>query len=219
MASSLCGLVLLSRAGNFGTIIVAAALIGIGSSVFHPEASRIARAASGGRHGFAQSLFQVGGYSGSALGPLLAAFVVVPHGQHSLVWFSAIALVGIIVLATVGHWYSGHLNAIRGQAPRQAAAAVPLSPRAVVLDDRRPDAVDLLEVCLHGEPVELLHLLPDREIRCVGQDRADVPVRLSWCDGGRDLLRRSDRRPVRTARRDLGLDPRRPAAHVDPAPI
>jgi FSR family fosmidomycin resistance protein-like MFS transporter len=123
MAFSLCGLILLSRAPNFGTILVSAALIGIGSSVFHPEASRIARAASGGRFGFAQSLFQVGGYSGSAIGPLLAAFIVVPQGQHAIAWFSAIAFVGIVVLAAVGHWYSGHLAARRGTKPKMGAVS------------------------------------------------------------------------------------------------
>ena len=94
MAFSLIGLLLLSVAGTLGTILVAAGLVGIGSSVFHPESSRIARMASGGRHGLAQSVFQVGGNLGSSLGPLLAAFVVVPHGQSSLAWCSLIALVG-----------------------------------------------------------------------------------------------------------------------------
>ncbi len=131
MAFSLCGLILLSRAPSFGVILVSAALIGIGSSVFHPEASRIARAASGGRFGFAQSLFQVGGYAGGAIGPLLAAFIVVPQGQHSIAWFSAIAFVGIVVLATVGHWYSGHLAMRRGT-PRKVAAVSTLSRKTVV---------------------------------------------------------------------------------------
>ena len=130
MVFSLLGLVLLSRAPDFGTIIAAAALIGVGSSVFHPEASRIARAASGGRHGLAQSMFQVGGYSGSAIGPLLAAFIVVPQGQRSIVWFSSIALVGIVVLAGVGSWYRGHLSARAGRA-RRAPVASRLSRRTV----------------------------------------------------------------------------------------
>ncbi|VVB49320.1 fosmidomycin efflux system, member of the major facilitator superfamily [Beijerinckiaceae bacterium RH AL1] len=106
MAFSLCGLVLLSRASSFHVILGAAALVGVGSSIFHPEASRIARAASGGRHGFAQSLFQVGGYWGAALGPLLAAFVVVPNGQHSIGWFAGIAFVGIVTLSAIGNWYA-----------------------------------------------------------------------------------------------------------------
>ena len=132
MAFSLCGLVLLSRAPNFGTILAAAALVGVGSSIFHPEASRIARAASGGRHGFAQSLFQVGGYWGAALGPLLAAFIVVPHGQHSIAWFAGIALVGILTLSTVGVWYHRHLAARRLIA-RKRVVPIDLPRRTVSL--------------------------------------------------------------------------------------
>jgi FSR family fosmidomycin resistance protein-like MFS transporter len=131
MAFSLCGLVMLSRAPNFELLLVSAALIGVGSSVFHPEASRMARAASGGRHGFAQSLFQVGGYAGGALGPLLAAFIVVPNGQHAIVWFSLIALAGIALLASVGHWYSLRLAARRGVKTREVVVATGLSRRAV----------------------------------------------------------------------------------------
>jgi FSR family fosmidomycin resistance protein-like MFS transporter len=107
---TLLGLVLLSRAPNFHAILIAAAMVGTGSSIFHPEASRIARLASGGRHGLAQSVFQVGGNFGTALGPLLAALVVAPHGQASIVWFSAVALVGIVVLASVGRWYHERLR-------------------------------------------------------------------------------------------------------------
>ena len=130
MAFSLVGLVMLSRAPSFHIILISAALIGIGSSIFHPEASRIARAASGGRYGFAQSLFQVGGYWGAALGPLLAAFIVVPRGQHSIGWFASIAFVGIVTLSIIGHWYAGHLLARRGQA-RAAVTPVALSRRTI----------------------------------------------------------------------------------------
>ncbi|HYI04988.1 MAG TPA: MFS transporter, partial [Reyranella sp.] len=105
MGFTLVGLLLMSRADSYPMILIAAALIGMGSSVFHPEASRVARMASGGRYGLAQSLFQVGGNMGSAAGPLLAAFIVVPHGQHSIVWFSAAALVAMLVLLQVGGWY------------------------------------------------------------------------------------------------------------------
>jgi MFS transporter, FSR family, fosmidomycin resistance protein len=104
MGFTLLGLLLLSRVG-YPWLLVAAALVGTGSSVFHPESSRIARLASGGRHGFAQSFFQVGGNLGSALGPLLAAFVVLPHGQGSIAWFSVAALLAIVVLFQVGGWY------------------------------------------------------------------------------------------------------------------
>jgi FSR family fosmidomycin resistance protein-like MFS transporter len=106
MSSTFVGLILMSMASSYAMILVAAALIGIGSAVFHPEASRVARMASGGRHGLAQSLFQVGGNTGSAVGPLLAAFIIVPRGQSSIVWFSAAALVAMAVLVAVGNWYS-----------------------------------------------------------------------------------------------------------------
>jgi FSR family fosmidomycin resistance protein-like MFS transporter len=105
MGSTLIGLLLLSMADSFAALVLAAALVGMGSSVFHPESSRVARLASGGRHGFAQSFFQVGGNIGSAVGPLLAAFIVLPLGQSSVAWFSLAALLGMIVLTRVGRWY------------------------------------------------------------------------------------------------------------------
>ena len=110
MTFTLCGLVLLAWADGFPTVLAAAALIGIGSSIFHPESSRIARLASGGQHGLAQSLFQVGGNAGSALGPLLAAFVVLPRGQSSLAWFAAAPILAITLLWRVGGWYSGRVR-------------------------------------------------------------------------------------------------------------
>lgn len=103
MVSTLIGLLALSRAAHFGIILIAAGLIGIGSAVFHPESSRVARMASGGRHGMAQSLFQLGGNAGGALGPLLAAFVL-PHGQRSVAWFALLALLAIFFLTHIGHW-------------------------------------------------------------------------------------------------------------------
>jgi len=108
MGFTLTGLVLFSRAGSFPMLLVAAALVGTGSSVFHPESSRVARMASGGRHGLAQSLFQVGGNAGSALGPLFAALIVMRYGQSSIAWFSIAALLGIYLLIKVGHWYKRH---------------------------------------------------------------------------------------------------------------
>ena len=118
MGFTLSGLLLLARAPNFGMILVAVALVGVGSSVFHPESSRVARMASGGQHGLAQSLFQVGGNAGSSLGPLLAALVVLPAGQRSIAWFSAAALAAILVLTRIGAWYKNH-----GAARAQVAAA------------------------------------------------------------------------------------------------
>jgi len=119
MTFTLLGLLLLSRAATFPLLLAAAALIGTGSSVFHPESSRIARLASGGRHGFAQSFFQVGGNTGSALGPLFAAFLILPNGQGSLAWVGVLALLGIVLLSGVGKWYSRHMRK-----PKAAVAAV-----------------------------------------------------------------------------------------------
>ena len=108
MGFTLLGLLLLAYAASYQLLLIAAALIGTGSSVFHPESSRVARMASGGKHGLAQSVFQVGGNLGTSAGPLLAAFVVLPHGQSSVAWFSLAALLGILLLINVGHWYKAH---------------------------------------------------------------------------------------------------------------
>jgi FSR family fosmidomycin resistance protein-like MFS transporter len=102
---TLIGLLILSFAPSYGILLIAAAMVGTGSSVFHPESSRVARMASGGRYGLAQSIFQVGGNAGSAIGPLLAAFIVIPQGQHSIAWFSFAALLAMVVLWKVGDWY------------------------------------------------------------------------------------------------------------------
>jgi FSR family fosmidomycin resistance protein-like MFS transporter len=112
MAASIAGIVLLSFAPGFGSILLAVALVGVGSAIFHPEASRIARMASGAHRGLAQSLFALGGTGGSSLGPLLAAFVVLPYGQRSIGWFSALALIAMLLLARVSAWYKAE-NAAR----------------------------------------------------------------------------------------------------------
>jgi len=119
MGFTLSGLMLLAMAPSFHMVLLAVALVGVGSSVFHPESSRVARLASGGQHGLAQSLFQVGGNAGSALGPLLAAAVVLPNGQRSIAWFSAAALLAIVVLARIGGWYKAH-GAVRANAAARA---------------------------------------------------------------------------------------------------
>ena len=129
MASTLVGLLLLSRAESYPALLVAVACVGVGSSVFHPESSRVARLASGGRHGMAQSVFQVGGNAGSALGPLLAAFVITPHGaqpgsQGLIAWFGLAALAGIVVLSGVSRWYGRN---IRARVAREAEAAATLA--------------------------------------------------------------------------------------------
>src|SRR5262245_58647800 len=105
MGSTFFGLLLLSVAHQYGVILIAAALVGLGSAVFHPESAGIARLASGGRYGFAQSVFQLGGSFGSSMGPVLAALIVVPFGQPSIAWFSSIAFVAIVILWRIGVWY------------------------------------------------------------------------------------------------------------------
>jgi FSR family fosmidomycin resistance protein-like MFS transporter len=133
MGFTMMGLIMLSHAGSFPMLLAAAAMIGIGSSIFHPESSRVARLSSGGRHGLAQSVFQVGGNFGTAIGPVLAAFIVVPHGQGSIVWFSAIALLGMMVLSFVGRWYQNRM-AINRRRPRAAMHPhEPLPRRKIVV--------------------------------------------------------------------------------------
>ena len=129
MAFTLLGLVLLAFSTSYAMLLGSVALIGVGSAIFHPEASRVARAASGGRHGFAQSLFQVGGNFGQSLGPLMAAFIVVPGGQRSVLAFTALAFVAIVILSRVAQWYLAH------RAQKKASVALPSSglPRAIVI--------------------------------------------------------------------------------------
>jgi FSR family fosmidomycin resistance protein-like MFS transporter len=128
MACTGSGLLLLSGAHSFPILLLAAAMIGTGSSIFHPESSRVARMASGGRHGFAQSVFQVGGNIGSSIGPLLAAFIVLPRGQASIAWFCLAAVLAMTVLTRVGAWYGARVKA---RVARRPAAASTLPPRKV----------------------------------------------------------------------------------------
>jgi FSR family fosmidomycin resistance protein-like MFS transporter len=130
MAFTLVGLVLLAFASSYSLLLLAAALIGTGSSVFHPESSRVARMASGGQHGLAQSVFQVGGNLGSAAGPLLAAFIVLPRGQSSVAWFSAAAMLAMLVLFQVGHWYKAHgMPSMKMRSWRMDSPAAAVDPR------------------------------------------------------------------------------------------
>lgn len=131
MGATLIGLILLARAETYGFLLTGACFIGIGSAVFHPEASRVARLASGGRFGTAQSLFQVGGNFGTALGPLLAAFIVVPLGRPSIAWFALASLLGMVILRKVGAWYAANLRARAGQPA--ASRTLPLARNRVVL--------------------------------------------------------------------------------------
>jgi FSR family fosmidomycin resistance protein-like MFS transporter len=131
MAFTLAGLLLLSQAHSYGLVVFAAMMVGVGSAVFHPESSRVARMASGGRYGFAQSLFQVGGNTGGAIGPLLAALIVLPRGQWSIALFSIAALVAMLVLAGVSRWYAANATAARARAAAAKADGLAL-PRGQV---------------------------------------------------------------------------------------
>jgi len=131
MSSTLCGLVLLAFAPSFVVVMMSASLIELGSAVFHPESSRIARFASGGRHGFAQSVFEVGGNTGTASGPLLAAAVIVPYGQRSVAWFALAALFGVVLPTLVSRWYGAQHAAIARS--KAQPAPTPAYPRNVVL--------------------------------------------------------------------------------------
>jgi MFS transporter, FSR family, fosmidomycin resistance protein len=133
MGFTLVGLLLLAVAPTFALLVLASSLIGVGSAVFHPESSRVARLASGGQHGMAQSFFQLGGNTGSAIGPLLAALIILPRGQIGAAWFSLAALLGIIVLVQVGHWYKARIGQLRSRPAHAADAALQLPRKKVAI--------------------------------------------------------------------------------------
>ncbi len=184
MGSTFFGLILLANAHAYWTILVAAALVGLGSAVFHPESVRVARLASGGRHGFAQSIFQVGGNAGSAAGPLLAALIIVPWGQGSIAWFSLVAALTIAILFYISRWYKPRIR------PRHAAGvghrdrARSVEP-ARVLGDRHAHPHPRFEDDLCGELFQLLHVLPDPQIQRIDAERAGVPVPVPRSGRGR----------------------------------
>jgi MFS transporter, FSR family, fosmidomycin resistance protein len=133
MAFTLAGLLLLAIAPTFALLVIAASLIGVGSAVFHPESSRVARLASGGQHGMAQSFFQVGGNTGSAIGPLLAAFIILPRGQIGAAWFSLAALLGILILMRVGHWYKARISHLANRHAQHADTTQFLPRKKIVV--------------------------------------------------------------------------------------
>ncbi|HAM49963.1 MAG TPA: MFS transporter [Nitrospiraceae bacterium] len=133
MGCTLAGILALAAAPNYGTILLAAALVGTGSSIFHPESSRVARMASGGQHGLAQSIFQVGGNMGTSMGPLVAAWIVIPQGQDSVAWFSLAALLAISVLWQVGRWYMRHIRTLAVHRAAHAGLHPDLATSKVVL--------------------------------------------------------------------------------------
>lgn len=131
MLFTLSGIVMLSYATTFPLILISVVLVGIGSSIFHPEASRVSYLASGGKRGLAQSIFQIGGNMGTAIGPLLIAWIVVPHDQHYIIWFSVIAVIAMVVLWRIGNWYFHHLNLNAGN--KKEIVLPDLSPRRIVI--------------------------------------------------------------------------------------
>ncbi|WP_433972379.1 MFS transporter [Tunturiibacter lichenicola] len=132
MTVTLAGLILVAVASSFPMLLIAAGLIGVGSAVFHPESSRVARMASGGQHGMAQSFFQVGGNTGSAIGPLLAAYIVLPRGERGVGWFSIAALVGIAVLFWVSGWYKERLEHLQQRPVKHEDNAAPLPRKKII---------------------------------------------------------------------------------------
>jgi len=163
MLLSASGLVTLSLAANYPMLLFGAGLLGSGSSIFHPESSRMARAASGGRHGFAQSFFQIGGNAGTSLGPLLAAYIVLPHGQRSLIWFLAAAFLAAAILTKASNWYyTNHLHQPHQNRTGESEGGNGRH-RVKTAPHRRGCGVDdagILEIFLPRGDYELLHVLP-----------------------------------------------------------
>ena len=214
MGVTLCGLLFLATASSFAGLLLAGALVGVGSSVFHPESSRVARFASGGRHGLAQSLFQVGGNAGSSLGPLLAAFIVVPRGQGSIAWFSIAALLGILILTNVGHWYKQQ-SRNKAAGSHHYEAKQPTVERKVLFL-----SMTILVALMFSKFFYLaslssyytFYLIAKFHVPVKTFAALSIPVLSFHC--GRNDHRRSNRRQVRSAISDLVLHFGSLAVHV-----
>ena len=215
MGFTFFGLLLLSVAHLYPVILIAAALVGLGSAVFHPESARIARLASGGRYGFAQSVFQLGGSFGTSMGPVLAALIVVPFGQpeHCLVFIDRV---------------SGDRDPVADRRLVQAAdrdqeirgGRAPSGPSGFAARQNRARGAGgaaVLKAALRVEPVELLHLLSDRQVSGVDAGGPALSLHLPCRQRGGGVLRRAARRSLRPQIRPLVLDPRRAAVHAGAA--
>ena len=215
MGFTFFGLLLLSVAHRYPIILIAAALVGLGSAVFHPESARIARLASGGRYGFAQSVFQLGGSFGTSMGPVLAALIVVPFGQpeHCLVFIDRVSGDRDPVADRRLVQAADRDQEIRGgRAPSGPAGFAARQNRA-----RGAGRAAVLKAALRVEPVELLHLLSDRQVSGVDAGGAALSLHLPCRQRGGRVLRRTARRPLRPQIRHLVLDPRRAAVHAGAA--
>ena len=214
MGATLVGLILLAAARTFPALLVAAALVGTGSSVFHPESSRVARMASGGQHGLAQSIFQVGGNAGLSLGPLLAAFVVLPKGQNSLAWFSLAALTGMVLLTGVSSWAKNH----RSDWKKFSAARI-LNKPPDLSTGRITASIAILMALLFSKFVYLASLTSYYTFYLISKFQLSVRKRAnsSLCISGRRRARHPHRRTRRRSYRPqechLGLDSWRSPVH------
>ena len=216
MGFTLVGLMLLALASNYGMILIASAVVGIGSAIFHPESSRVARMASGGQHGMAQSVFQVGGNFGSSLGPLLAAFIVLPHGQISIAWFTLIALLAILLLSKVGTWYKHHertkpiASAVTAHLPTLSRARVRIS-------------IGILLALIFSKYIYLASLTSYYQFYLISRfhvsvESAQIHLFLFLRSrSSRNHYWRTHRRPLRPQVRDLVLYSGRAAVHADAA--
>ena len=217
MACTLLGLAIAAFAPAFLVLLAGAALLGLGSAIFHPESSRLARLASGGAHGFAQSLFQVGGNFGTRSARCWRRFSSCRAGRAaspgSRCWRSS-ACASCRRWALVQEYRPSCAQSRRRSLVRAAVALPSAQVRRAIADSGR---ADLFEILLSVEHHQLLHLLSDAPLRLADADRADLSVRLPRRLGGRHVLRRPDRRPVRPQARHLGLDPRRAAVHAGAA--
>jgi FSR family fosmidomycin resistance protein-like MFS transporter len=189
MSITLAGVVMLSRAPNFAAILCAVALMGIGSSIFHPESSRLAHLSSGGKKGVAQSIFQLGGNAGSAIGPLLVALIVAPYGQHYIIWFTVAALVGIVILSKVGQWYKAHLSLRAGKTAPKADVTNNLSRKKVI------SSLVVLLILIFSKFFYLAsmtnyYLFPDRQVSHLNTAIAILPVHILSGYSGRHAYRR-----------------------------
>ena len=214
MGSSLVGLILIAFATSYLFVLAAAALIGMGSSVFHPESSRVARLASGGHHGLAQSVFQVGGNFGTALGPLFAAFIVLPYGQRTIIWFSLVALIGMVLLAIIGTWYGKTLKLKRVSMDEEREAMAKATHGKVA---RSIAILMALTFSKHFYLVSITSFYIFYLIHTFGISVQNAQLHLFLflaAVAAGTVIRRPHRRPHRLSSRDLVVDPRRAAVHA-----
>ncbi len=170
-AFTFVGFILLALAPSYALLLTAAICIGIGSAMFHPDASRVSRLSSGGKFGFAQSTFQVGGNVGTSFGPLLAAWFIIPNGQQSILWFALLAVASMSILAVVARWFANHLTATAAKPVLTKPSTV--SSRTITISMSILGGAHVFKICLHVEHAFILRILLDGQIQPVGPARPD----------------------------------------------